>query len=154
MRKCKSVRGASDHDIVFVESSIIEGKSNTSSRKLVLWKNVNRSTLKEDGQQFVEDFTTKFNSSTPIQQPVIQRWLLKAFRNLCTTKNVIVQVQPTLYQRKSPKTLQKEETSLPESKKKKKKPKKQHSLNRTLQGLSACRKNHRSSANLPWHKRF
>ena len=78
IQKCKPVPGVSDHDIVFVESSISVGKSKTPPRKIFLWKNINLPALKEDAQQFAGDFTARFNSSTPINN------LWQSFKDGCS----------------------------------------------------------------------
>ena len=63
---CDPIAGISDHEAVFVESSITISQNQCTRRKFYLWHTANISSINETITQFTSSFLNKFPTSTPV----------------------------------------------------------------------------------------
>ena len=93
-QKCKPVPGVSDHDIVFVESTISAIRSKPQQRKIFLWKRANYVGMKESVSLASASFVAKNKMSTDINQ------LWGDFKDMChqaITDNVPTKMTSTRF---------------------------------------------------------
>ena len=68
INKCKIRPGLSDHDAVYIESSVRPKKIKPVPRKIHLWKKADLDQLKASCLLMVEAFNERFNTTSPVSQ--------------------------------------------------------------------------------------
>ena len=94
IQKCKPVQRVSNHDIVFVESSISATRSKPPQRKIFLWKRANYVGMKESVSLASASLVAKNKTSTDINQ------LWGDFKDMChqaITHNVPTKMTSTRF---------------------------------------------------------
>ena len=66
--KCCPLPALSDHTMVFMEVNIQANRRKPPRRKILLWKRANIDSIRKRAHQVSVDFTTKYNTSTPVEE--------------------------------------------------------------------------------------
>ncbi|CAC5381183.1 unnamed protein product [Mytilus coruscus] len=92
INRCEPVPGISDHEIVFIDSSIAVMRQKPIKRIIQMWKKAYIISLKDDAKLLASEFTNKFN----VQSDINTLW--NNFKDNCLTiidKNVPSKSTPT-----------------------------------------------------------
>ena len=65
--KCCPLPALSDHTMVFMEVNIQANRRKPPRRKILLWKRADIDSIRKRAHQVSVDFTTKYNTSTPVE---------------------------------------------------------------------------------------